>query len=110
MRLCGGDKQQATYYGRVLEEIDELRRINGCARWLPEGVRYEGRGNHENHQCHSCQSRINAEGQDRSLQLLQGSTAQHDNGHQAGRSAMGLANDPETLQQKYDCYKNTRKV
>jgi hypothetical protein len=23
---------------------------------------------------------------------------------------LGLANDPETLQQKYDCYKNTRKV
>ena len=76
-----------------------------------------GRRNQEDHQCHGCQSRVDAEGQTKAPNYFNGSGTQHEPGDQAGGCAMfdecfrshGLANDSETIQQKYDCDENTRK-
>jgi hypothetical protein len=72
-RSCG--KQQATYHRFVLEEVKELRRKGDCAGKLPESVPYERCGNQENHQSHSSQSRIEAEGQTKTANHFKGSSA-----------------------------------
>jgi hypothetical protein len=113
----GCDKQQATYQGCVLEEIEELRRKGGCASNLPEGVPRERCREQESQQCHSCQSRIDAECQTKACNNFKASSAQHEKGHHAGGGATvdeffcssGLADDPEAMQKKYDRYENTRK-
>jgi hypothetical protein len=115
--LRRSDKQQATNHGCVLEEIDELRYEGACASFLPEGVPYERCGNQENQQCHGCQSRIDAEGQTKACDYFKASSAQHEKTHQAVGCTMldelfcskRLADDPETSQEKYDRYQNTRK-
>ncbi len=72
----------------VLEKVDELYRKGGCAVYLPEGVPYNGRWNQEDHQCHGCQLRVDAEGQAKAPNYFNGSGTQHKPGHQAGGCAM----------------------
>ncbi len=88
-----------------------------CAGNLPEGVPRERCREQESQQCHSCQSRIDAECQTKACNNFKASSTQHEKGHHAGGGATvdeffcssGLADDPEAMQKKYDRYENTRK-
>jgi hypothetical protein len=114
--LRRSDKQQATHHGCVFEKVDELYGKGRCAVYLPEGVPYDRRWNQEDYQCHGCQSGVDAEGQAKAPNYFNGPGTQHEPGDQAGGCAMfdecfrshGLADDSETIQQKYDCDENTR--
>jgi hypothetical protein len=107
---CSGDKNQSTSHAHILEEVDELDRIERRARHLPERMGREGSWYQEEQQCNGRYTGVDSQYQSTTRDELQGSGSHNQCRNNANWNTVrghfvlrkSLANDVKTVQKKND--------
>ncbi len=111
MIFCGGDENQSTSHAHILEEVDQLNRIQRCVRHLPECMGHEGSWYQEQQQGDGRYTGIDSQHQASTGDKLQSTCSHNQCRNKTDWNTVrgdfvcreGLADDVKTVQKKNDC-------